>query len=224
MKCIIGTCSLVGLGPTKLFFWLRPWVTCSAQFANLLGYLPMFFSKLGHLPDPMPGDDGHYKDFHTVFKTPTTEEYRPSKSESGPKRKSLAFRASVQHVRNTQMMLQCGEECSMWRLIYGKRKLKPPENLQLEQSLNDMSFSCGAQLQDADIPTHLLNVVFTRQLTCGDPVEKLYYAAKFADICIHCSSPVASWSDMEEYYPQCEGCLDRAPIQNEKFKKSKKSS
>ena len=137
----------------------------------------------------MPGDDGHYKDFYTVFKTPTTEEYRPSKAESGPKRKSLAFRASVQHVRNTQVMLQCGEECSMWRLIYGKRKLKPPENLQLEQSLNDMSFSCGAQLQDADIPTHLLNVVFTGQLTCGDPVEKLYYAAKLCApslvLCVH---------------------------------------
>ena len=54
------------------------------------------FSKLGHLPNPIPGDDGHYKDFHAVFKTPTTEEYRPSKSESGSRRKSLPFRASVQ--------------------------------------------------------------------------------------------------------------------------------
>ena len=180
------------------------------------------FSKLGHLPDPIPGDDGHYKGFHTIFKTPTTEEYRPSKSEKRPKAKSLPFRASVQHVRNTEMMLQC-EECSMWRLIYAKRKLKPPERLQLEHSLSDLSFSCGAQLQDADIPAFLQDIVFVRQLICGEPIEKLYYAAKFADICIHCASPVATWSDKEEFYPQCEGCSDKPPIQNEKFKKSKKS-
>lgn len=158
------------------------------------------FSKLGHLPDPIPGDDGHYKGFHTIFKTPTTEEYRPSKSEKRPKAKSLPFRASVQHVRNTEMMLQC-EECSMWRLIYAKRKLKPPERLQLEHSLSDLSFSCGAQLQDADIPAFLQDIVFVRQLICGEPIEKLYYAAKFADICIHCASPVATWSDKEEFYP-----------------------
>ena len=85
-----------------------------------------------------------------------------------------------------------------------------------------MSFSCGAQLQDADIPAYLQDVVFVRQLVCEEPIEKLYYAAKFADICIHCASPVAAWSDNEEYYPQCEGCSDKPPIQNEKLKKSKK--
>ena len=183
---------------------------------------PDIFSKLGHLPDPIPGDDGHYQVFHTVFKTTTTEEHRPSQSGKKTKGKSLPFRASVQHVRNTEMMLQC-EECCMWRLIYAKRKLKPAERLQLEKSLDDMSFSCGAQLQDADIPTYLKEVVFVRQLSCEEPVEKLYYAAKFADICIHCASPVASWSDTEKYYPQCEGCSGKTPIQNEKVKKSKKS-
>ena len=35
-------------------------------------------SKLGHLPDPTPGTDGHYKPFQEVFKKPTTEEYHPS--------------------------------------------------------------------------------------------------------------------------------------------------
>ena len=111
----------------------------------------------------------------------------------------------------------------MWRLIYAKRKLKPAERLQLEKSLDDMSFSCGAQLQDADISTYLKEVVFVRQLSCEEPVEKLYYVAKFADLCIHCASPVASWSDTEKYYPQCEGCSGKTPIQNEKVKKSKKS-
>ena len=36
------------------------------------------FAKLRHLPDPVPGTDGHYKPFAEVFKTMTTEEHRPS--------------------------------------------------------------------------------------------------------------------------------------------------
>ena len=45
-------------------------------------------------------------------------------------------------------------ERSMWRLIYSKRKLKPAEKLLLEQALDGLSFSCGAQLQDVNIPEH----------------------------------------------------------------------
>ena len=59
------------------------------------------------------------------------------------------------------MMLMC-EECSMWRLIYSKRKLKQAENIKLEQALDGMSFSRGAQLQDANIPEHLKDTVFVR--------------------------------------------------------------
>ena len=176
------------------------------------------FSKLGHLLDPIPGIDGHYKSFEVVFKTPTTEEYHhPSCSGKKTKGKTLPFRASVQHVCNTEMMLQC-EECCMWRLVYAKRKLKAEEKVQLDRSLSDMLFSCGAQLQDADIPPNLQDVVFVRELSCDEPIERLYYAAKFADICIHCASPVSSWSDTEKYNPQCDGCADEVPIENEKFK------
>lgn len=36
------------------------------------------FGKLDHLPDPVPGTEGHYKPFSEVFKSITTEEHRPS--------------------------------------------------------------------------------------------------------------------------------------------------
>ena len=67
----------------------------------------------------------------------------------------------------------------------------------------------------------LKDVVFVRQLSCGQPIEKLYYAAKFNDICIHCASEeVSPWSNTEQYYPQCREC--EAPrIENEKYKKKK---
>lgn len=55
----------------------------------------------------------------------------------------------MQHVKNVDLMLMC-EECEMWRLLYSKRKLKQKERQELEQSLEDMSFSCGAQIQDCE--------------------------------------------------------------------------
>ena len=109
----------------------------------------------------------------------------------------------------------------MWRLIYSKCKLKPAEKLQLEQALYGLSFSCGAQLQDADIPEHLKDTVFVRQMSCEDPIEKLYYSAKFTDICVYCSAPVAPWNDKEQYYPQCEGCGEKPLISNAKKSKAK---
>ena len=73
--------------------------------------------------------------------------------------------------------------------------LKQNEKKELEKALDGMSFSCGAQLQDSDIPEYLKDVVFVRKISCEDPIEKLYYSAKFEDICVYCSGPVPPWSD-----------------------------
>lgn len=82
------------------------------------------FSKLAHFPDPMPGEDGHYKKFEEVFATDTVEEHRPSLQKITKKR--LPFYPSIQHVRNCNTMLQC-DEYGMWRLVYANRKLKAAE-------------------------------------------------------------------------------------------------
>ena len=96
------------------------------------------------------------------------------------------------------------------------------EKTNIQCALDGMSFSCGAQLQDADIPEHLKDTVFVRQMGCEQPVEKLYYSAKFEDICVHCSGDdVAPWSDLEEFYPQCDGCSAKPKIPNAKKKKNK---
>ncbi len=87
-------------------------------------------------------------------------------------------------------------ECSMWRLIYSKRKLKPEEKTQLQQVL---AFSCGAQLQELDdIPATLKDIVFVRKMSCGQPIEKLYYAARFDDICVYCAEVVSPWSNTKQ--------------------------
>ena len=47
------------------------------------------FAKLGHLPDPVPGTDDHYKPFGEVFCATTTGEHRPSAKHKARKEKSL---------------------------------------------------------------------------------------------------------------------------------------
>ena len=52
---------------------------------------------------------------------------------------------SVQHAKNSGMMLCCNE-CGMWRLIYASQKLKAQEKQLLEHALGGLCFSCRSLL------------------------------------------------------------------------------
>ena len=132
------------------------------------------FREIKFLPDPIPTADGHYKPFETVYGTATSEEHRPSLQIPPARSKTLPFTASVQHARNTNMMIQC-EECELWRLIYSKYKLKASERAQLNDALADFTYTCGASLSDLDLSDRLAEVCI-RNLHCYDPLEKLYYS------------------------------------------------
>ena len=86
-------------------------------------------------------------------------------------KKTLPFSASIQHVKNVDLMLQC-DECSMWRLLYSKFKLTRKERADLQVPIEDISFTCGAPLQNLKVPGRL-SEVYTREISCGDPTEKL---------------------------------------------------
>ena len=80
-----------------------------------------------------------------------------------------------------------------------------------------------ALLKDAEISSSLKDIVFMRQLQCHSPIEKLYYSAKYSDICIYCAIAVPRWNyDKEQFYPQCADCSAKPAIENEHFKKRKK--
>ena len=49
------------------------------------------------------------------------------------------------------MMLEC-EHCGGWRLLYCEQKLTKKERENVEQELMDVSFTCGAPLQDFELP------------------------------------------------------------------------
>ena len=127
---------------------------------------------------PKPGDDGHYLPFSDMLGQPVTEEHRPSfqQKTSRQKKKSLPFYASVQHVKNAQLMVQC-EECLMWRLVFSKHKLNLRKRQFLQRLLEEYTYTCGSTLAELDLEDY--KDVEIRDHACGDVIEKLYYSAGF---------------------------------------------
>ena len=87
----------------------------------------------------------------TVYNTVTSEEHRPSLQNHPVRQKTLPFVASVQHAKNTNLMVQC-EECEMWCLVYSKYKLTKAELTELSTAINDYTYTCGASLSDLGLP------------------------------------------------------------------------
>ena len=106
------------------------------------------FEKLKFLPDhPQIQDDGHYQPFQeAIALNTTTEQDQPS--QKGKKKASpLSFSPSVQHTRNADTIVQCNE-CSMWRLLFSKRKLSVTECATLQVVLEDILYTCGVSLDE----------------------------------------------------------------------------
>ena len=166
------------------------------------------FRKLNHLPHPTPGEDNHYAPFSDVFGTNTSEEHRPSYSVKQSKKNTLPFYASVQHVKNIEMMVEC-EECGLWRLLYSKRKVKKEARLRLQRIIEDHTYTCGAKLSNLDLSDEFKDIEIRTHL-CGDPIERLYYSANFTPICVYCGKDQPFTE--HDIYPQCEDCSEKPAI------------
>ena len=83
---------------------------------------PEIFSQIHHLLDPIPASDGHYKPFSDVHGTTTTEAHRPSLANvlGEPKFFPLLF-ASVQHICNVSLMIQCEEMQHVAPFVFSKK-------------------------------------------------------------------------------------------------------
>ena len=164
------------------------------------------FDTIHFLPDPIQGDDGHYMTFEQLVGSNTDESHQPSLQKSAKRSKTLPFAASLQHVKNMDLMLQC-DEFGIWRLLYSCHKLTKKEQNHLQIAIKDVSFVCATHLQDLEIPgPGRLNNVYTQKISCGEPIEKLYYTAKYLPICIYCASELSAVP--KDTYPQCSNCSD----------------
>lgn len=167
------------------------------------------FEQIKPFPDPVPGEEGHYLPFKDVYGSQTSEEHRPSLKKRSSKQRTLPFHGKLQHVKNADIMVEC-EECGMWRLVYATKKLTKQQQRTLMSALDGMSFSCGSPLQDLEVDDELKDAVFVKSLNCCEPVEILYYTAKYEPICIYCGQLEPFSND--KCYPQCEDCKDRPAI------------
>jgi len=107
----------------------------------------------------------------------------------------------------------------MWCLLFSRKKLSVRDKKQLQDILADIAYTCGATLEELDLPDNLKSAV-VHVHNCHDPVEKLYYSADFQPICIYCSSEEIETPDQEGYYPQCQECSDKPQISKRTVNKS----
>ena len=126
------------------------------------------------------------------------------------------YAAKLQHCEisqgNVSKSKDTCEQCDMWRLLYSKRKLTLSEKQQLQSLFEDVSYSCGAMLEELNLPDTLSSVCILDH-NCNDPIEPLYYSADFSAICVYCPSEDLSNSPTSDYYPMCVDCFgSRDPI------------
>ena len=92
------------------------------------------------------------------------------------------------------------------------RSLQKMKRENLEQELMHVSFTCGAPLQDFELPERLVNV-YVRDISCEQPIERPYYTAKYHQyLCsVHAHSLDAA-NSKSDYFPQCVGFKDKPKI------------
>ena len=85
------------------------------------------------------------------------------------RQKILLFSASVEHVKIVGIMVQC-EECDMWCFLYSEKKLQLADRQALERSLENITYTCGAQLQDLELVATLATFC-GRNIRCNNPIK-----------------------------------------------------
>ena len=169
------------------------------------------FDTLHFLPSPTPTDDGHYQPFEDVYGKKTTEEHRPSLK---AKRhcNSIGYHATQQHVKNVNIVIQ-RDECDLWRVLLCRHKLTVQERSTLQNTLEDISYSCGGTLEELNLPGRLEGVC-VKAHTCNDPMEKLYYSCGFEPVCYYCGDLNVNTTIPGDFYPQCDTCTKAKVARN----------
>lgn len=114
--------------------------------------LPEDFVQLHCLPDPVPGEDLHYKSFEELYGKQTTENYRPSLKNVKTKAKgekkitkgkhTMPFCPSAARAKNVGVVVNC-VECEKPRLLFSAKKLSEKDRILLQEFLDTIFYTCG---------------------------------------------------------------------------------
>ena len=73
----------------------------------------------------------------------------------------------------------------------------------LQAALSDVTYTCGAQIQDLQLSGKLAEV-YARDVRCYEPIKKLYYSVgRYELICIYCASD-ENLDVSDDFYPDKE--------------------
>ena len=97
----------------------------------------------------------------------------------------------------------------MWRLIFSRYEVDAVQRQNLQSILDNYEYSCGASLAELKLPEDYKEVEI-RDHEYNDPIEILYYSAKYSPICIYCATEQGYEKDNE--YPKCQSCIDKPTI------------
>lgn len=119
--------------------------------------------------------------------------------------------------------MQCNE-CGKWRLLHCKNKLKRANLHALDHLLEDVIYTCGANIADIEedgtdqpLIQSVYSMVYSRlDLTCMTKIEVPYYSAGFEDICIHCGTTDDLKEVGKEFYPICCTCLSDRKVKEKR--------
>ncbi|EXX63157.1 hypothetical protein RirG_154940 [Rhizophagus irregularis DAOM 197198w] len=172
------------------------------------------FRNLSFLPDPIPSQNNtdHYATFQDIYRTETTEKYRPTYIQSQVNAEPIP--KSILVVRKIRSYINC-EDCGKRRCVYSDKSLTCKEQQDYQQALDSYSYSCGALIFLDD--HYLKETVFVRtRISCNSPIEILYYSSHKSGnylICYYCgesedlvTTPQSLKEHFKQIYPLCEGC------------------
>ncbi|CAG8633361.1 11116_t:CDS:2 [Ambispora leptoticha] len=162
------------------------------------------FEQLHCLPDPIPGDDLHYKSFEEIYGTRTTENHRPS------------LESEVDD--DTENTVSPNEEANEENMNKEDEPDQSESESTEEEEAGENVEGSGESEEESDenveSDTHgedSINELFSRvfvndSLSCSATIEKPYYSAGiYPAVCIECGCRDANRLAKDEH-PRCSNC------------------
>ena len=99
----------------------------------------------------------------------------------------------------------------MRRLLFSRKKLNLQKRILLQQFLEDVSYTCGDNFSDYELPSGLEGICI-KEHKCYDTIEKLLFFIDFEPTCFYCGTTKLPSSIPGDCYPQCEHCSSNPKV------------
>ncbi|KAI8484568.1 hypothetical protein Bbelb_376750 [Branchiostoma belcheri] len=133
------------------FFSIKKCGNSACKYCKKPRLPPEMFSRLKNFPDPVIDASGeHFKQFHEVYGTDTSENHRPSLNASRTTGHGMPFNPSAEKTRGIVMCLDCRRP----RTIHSLKALTTKQKTQLDGLKEESMYTCGVAWITETHPLH----------------------------------------------------------------------